>query len=295
MTALVASPSIWQHDMLPSPPELMSLALLAPTGIDFPLIGKVAMTAIVLLYVGVPLLSLAMHSQPAKLTAMPLLSLDIVRQLDPEAATYLQDAASRLAALGFTVGQPLRLPTSEVSVGYAILGEKPDGDIAETCVLVRRVEAQVIRREWTNFHSHTRNVARTVTSNAISDSGIPSRGGVNSFSAPGVKDLARLYELHRVRVRDFGGRRRGAPALGNPAAFAESEWAASTDNMVARGYARLSGKDGEKTLRLTAKGAFLIAWRQLPPWNKIAEARARRDVAALEARIIREVPLERSA
>lgn len=272
----------------------MSLALLAPSGADLPLVAKLAVAVLLTFYVGGPLVVLTVHKQPARMKAAPLLSLDVVWQIDPEAGTCLQEAARRLTELGFVVGQPLRIPTSANSVGYGIVGEGPDGDVAESYVLVRRTKEQVIRRDWTNFHSQTRLFARTVTSNSVSSSGIPSRAGHNSFSAPGLKDLARLYEFHSVRVSDSGGRRRGAAPLGNQAAFVESEGASSTDNMVARGYARRSGREGE-TLRMTAKGAFLVAWRQLPPWNNIAAAKARRRLTELEARVSRAARLVRSA
>ena len=272
----------------------MSLALLAPFATDFPVIGQLGVAVLATFYLGGPLFALATQKQPARLRVEPLLSLDVVRQLDPEAATSLQEAATRLAELGFAVGQPLRMPTSESSVGFGIIGEAPNGDVAESYVLVRSTKDQVIRRDWTNFHSQTRNFARTLTSNSITSSGIPSRAGHSSFSARGLKDLARLYALHELRVADSGGRRRGARPLGSQAAFVESEWATSTDNMVARGYSRRSGSNGE-TLRITPKGAFLVAWRQLPPWSNIAAARARRGLTVLEARLPREAPFPRTA
>ena len=272
----------------------MSLALLATNGTSFPVLGTLAVSCIVIVYVGGPLLALFTHRQAARLTASPLLSFDIVRQIDPDVATRLQAAASALTELGFVVGQPLRLPIAERSVGFAIVGEAPNGDVAESCVLIRTIEQQVIRRDWTNFHSQTRNFARTVTSNSVDASGIPSRAGHSAFSARGLKDLARLYQLHGVRVGDSGGRRRGAPPLGDQAAFVESEWVGSIENMVVRGYLRRGGTDGETCL-LTAKGAFLSAWRQLPPWKNIADAKARRGLTDLEARVPRGAPLARSA
>ncbi len=272
----------------------MSFAITALAGTNMLQIGAIALTLIALLYVGGPLLSLATHKQPARLEASALLSLDVVSQIEADVAPALQDAASQLAALGFVTGSPLRAPTAENSVAFAIIGEAPNGDLAESWVLVRKTEQQVIRRNWTSFHSQTRNFARTITSNAVSASGIPSAGGRTAFSAPAMMDLAQLYRLHAIRVADSGGRRRGAPALGGQAAFVESEWAISTENMVARGYARRSGSDGA-TIRLTAKGAFLIGWRQLPPWKEIAASKARRRLAELEARVPIDAPLARSA
>ena len=270
------------------------LAILAPAETPVPVLVKLTIALIAILYVFTPLYALIFQKQRARMTATAMPSFDVMRQMDADSTDMLQGMANQMAGLGFAVGQPLRIPTSDTGVGYAVLGEAPNGDVAESYVLTRPNKDGIARHDWTNFHSHTRNVARTVTSNTTLSSGIAPRAGHNSFSARGVKDLGRLYGLHEVRVRDSGGRRRQSPPLGDHATFVESEAAAGTDNMVARGYSRRSGPSGE-TLRLTPKGAFLIAWRQLPPWTNVAAAKAERTIAELEARVPRTAPLARSA
>ena len=245
-------------------------------------------------YVGVPLLVLARHRHRAHPPATTLPSLDEVKGVDLEAGVMLERGATALRSIGFWTGLPVHVALSDRVEGFVVVGTAPDGDVAETYVVLQTLRNRVVRRQWTTIHSHTHHFSRTLTSNVAIRSGIRPPAGYNPFHAIGVADVAHMYALHELSVRDDGGRRANPPRPEDHAAWVQSDTARGQDNMIARGYAWLSGRNGE-TLRLTPKGAFLMTWHQLPPLKQLAAARSRRRLAEMEERLTREQGLARAS
>ncbi|HEX8851064.1 MAG TPA: hypothetical protein VF761_16160 [Gemmatimonadaceae bacterium] len=236
------------------------------------------------IYLGLPLLVLARHRLRAHPPATMLPSLDEVKGVDLEAGIMLERGAAALQAIGFRTGLPVRVAPSEHLEGFVVVGVAPNGDVAEVYVALQRRGARLVRQQWTTIHSHTQSHSRTLTSNVSTRLGIRPPCGYKRFHAIGVTDVAHMYALHELSVQDDGGRRPNPPRPEDHAAWVQSDTARGQDNMFARGYAWRGGKNGD-TLRLTPKGAYLIAWHQLPPLKQLSAARSRRRLAEMEERL----------
>ena len=246
------------------------------------------------LYVGVPLIALVTQKPRAHPRAVPLPSLDEAKGEDLDAGIALERGAAAIQALGFRTGLPVRVELSPRIQLFIVVGVAGNGDVAEACVMIQRHREKLIRHDWTIIRSFTQSFSQTLTSNVPYTLGIRPPAGQTTFQASGVKDVARLYALHELCVRDAGGRRRNPPAPEDHAAFVESERRRAHDNMCARGYACRRGPKGE-ALRPTLKGAFMMTWRHLPPMKQIVRERARRSLAEMEQRLARESSASRAA
>ncbi|NUQ19598.1 MAG: hypothetical protein HOQ09_01425, partial [Gemmatimonadaceae bacterium] len=81
-----------------------------------------------------------------------------------------------------------------------------------------------------------------------------------------------LYAIHQGRVADAlaHGARIVPLTVADPVAYQQREEQSSISNALSCGYWSRRGEQ----LVLTWKGAFLSAWRLLPPWKQLV---ARRD------------------
>ncbi len=117
-----------------------------------------------------------------------------------------------------------------------------------------------------------------VTSNNPLSGLYPVPGFRKGLAFPGVDDPARLLALHRRGLAEAGEFSSRLEATGgDPLADLRDLMAREQAQQVASGYSRLDEASG--LYRLTLKGAYLIAVKQLWPWGPIRRAIRRRRVA----------------
>jgi hypothetical protein len=106
------------------------------------------------------------------------------------------------------------------------------------------------------------------TSNSKSASVFPPNRRGKAIRCPGIWDLELLHRFHRARVeRDGGGRMATLDRAKSALARVEWEHRETFERLIRAGYFKMDAA-GENYVR-TVKGAYLMAYRLLPPWKQI--------------------------
>ena len=177
----------------------------------------------------------------------------------------LDQYRASLQALGF-VPAPILTNRAQSSPSYVQLYEHPrHGDVATVIVLPD--PEQPLPANLVGFTTLVGGV-RLRTLNSAIPSTFPTPPGNETARFPWERDPARLYALHRARVKR-SGRRPEAIRVGDPVAYQRQEEAAGPKNWVSSGYAVWDGAE----LRATWKGAFCMPYRLLFPWKHVNEWR----------------------
>lgn len=119
----------------------------------------------------------------------------------------------------------------------------------------------------------------------VSNTGLPPsfavRPGHETYRLPEVRDPLRLYRIFRVLLR----RRFGAATLrqrdiaADPARFLADLYDTEHQWQVEAGYYRFD--KGASRFRPTLKGAYLMSWKQMPPFGQLRKAAMRRRARAV--------------
>lgn len=205
----------------------------------------------------------AMPPSPAQFTFERL----AVEELPAEISARMQHAASELQGLGFEMLGYLREPTMN---GYvALLIHRGTGAMA--------LVSSLKHLWWAEFSTRTEDGTRYNTSN-IDNAGVFSdHPQYRDVRLPGVSSLAHLWLLHRKRLAAEAPRDMPSiiPEPGTEIQALARAASFSTELQAELGMYTLRG-DG---YRLTLKGAYLSAWRLLPPYSRIRLARLRQAAA----------------
>ena len=178
-------------------------------------------------------------------------------------AAFVADTQRTLAALGFA-----RFGILKQQQGIVLLGIDEAGTVAAGLALPK---ADGTIHSLVGFTTQLAGGAKIRTSNSPLPSIVPPPSGEDRLRVHTERDTARLHALHRARVAEAAaaGKRVVALDIGDPVAYQRREEQSSIAQSVASGYWTRRGEQ----LVLTWKGAFLSAWRMLPPWRQLAERR----------------------
>jgi hypothetical protein len=215
------------------------------------------------------------RSQPATEQDWALLP----AQLHP----FFDDAVRTLAALGF--GEPRReiTRTAATSTVHALQAFNPR--TREIAIVFAAVAPRRFINTGVSFHSWWEDGARTVTNNREHPelfASLHRPALMDDLALPGLSDIRRLYDVHRRRTT---ASQRGRRPLGsgwedpenNPAALLirnGEEWEA---RVIESGlYYPVSATE----MRLTWKGALLMSWSRLEPFESYLAWKGRRRAAA---------------
>lgn len=127
------------------------------------------------------------------------------------------------------------------------------------------------------FRSEFTDGTSIVTSNSPSASVFPPDRRLSSVRCPGVYDIALIHRFHRARVeRDRGKRQATLDRASDPVSRLRMEHKETFERMIAAGYFAID----ETGLQYVAtyKGAYLMAYKLLPPFKQIQKIRKDRAV-----------------
>ena len=186
-------------------------------------------------------------------------------EIDPLVRAVLDSYGSALEALGFAP-TPLLVNKGQLNRGFVQLFEHPrHGDVASVLVVPDPTHPEP--HTLVGFTSLVGGL-RLRTANSPLPSVFPSPPYGRMARFPDERGPARLYALHRVRVRRCG--QQSSPIrVGDPVAFQRREEEDGPRNWLARGYVFRDGAE----LRPTWKGALCMPYRLLFPWKQLNEWR----------------------
>lgn len=193
-----------------------------------------------------------------------------VTTLSPALAAFVAASRLGLQTLGFHNFALLRQ-----GPGVVLLAEIDPGTVA-TALAIEKSGGQL--HSLIGFTSRLRDGRKIRTSNSPLPAITPPPAGESRFRLPSERDGTRLFAIHARRVGDAtaAGARLDSLTIGDPVAYQHAEELSSLAQFVASGYWQRKGD----RLTLTWKGAFLSAWRMLPPWRWINQRRDERYAAA---------------
>lgn len=178
-------------------------------------------------------------------------------------ASFAAETQRTLAALGFGKFSVLRQQQ-----GIVLLGVTDGGTVAVGLAIPK---ANGTLHSLVGFTTQLAGRTKIRTSNSPLPAITPAPAGEDRLRVATQRDAAKLYELHKARVAEAlaAGKRVVALDISDPVAYQRREEQSSIAQSVACGYWTRRGEQ----LVLTWKGAFLSAWRMLPPWRQLAEQR----------------------
>ncbi|HEX8851063.1 MAG TPA: hypothetical protein VF761_16155 [Gemmatimonadaceae bacterium] len=178
-------------------------------------------------------------------------------------ASFVAETQRTLTALGFG-----RFGILKQQQGIVLLGIDDTGTVAAGLALPK---ANGTIHSLVGFTTQLAGGTKIRTSNSPLPSIVPAPSGEDRLRVHTERDAARLHALHKARVAQAvaAGKRVVALDIGDPVAYQRREEQSSIAQAVACGYWTRRGEQ----LVLTWKGAFLSAWRMLPPWRQLSERR----------------------
>ena len=178
-------------------------------------------------------------------------------------AAFAAETQRTLTALGFG-----RFAILKQRQGIVLLGIDDTGTVAAGLALPKP-DGSI--HSLVGFTTQLAGGAKIRTANSPLPSIVPPSSGEDRLRLHTERDASRLYSLHKARVAGAvaAGKRVAALDVSDPIAYQRREEQSSIAQAVACGYWARRGEQ----LVLTWKGAFLSAWRMLPPWRQLAEQR----------------------
>ena len=198
--------------------------------------------------------------------------------------SYFDETTRTVAALGF--GAPHREITTTNSGSTVPSLQTFNPSSHEIAVVFAGVAPRRWIRTAVSFQSWWEDGSRTVTSNSEEAELFPSLHRpplLESLTLPGLDDIRRLHEIHRGRAYEaiVRGHRAVRPSWEDPARSPTAlfrrnaeEWEAQ---VIASGLYRVVSKS---EMRLTRKGALLMSWARLQPFESYLAWHGRRRTAA---------------
>ena len=237
-----------------------------------------------LVYGGLPLMVKSQQHQRAHSALRPT----PLESLPPDVHEHLARMTESMHALGFGVTAVARADDDVPGVAISlVIFTRPSAPDTGYATFVEADAGEAGRRVTTTLGFENEYTDRTsIETTNFRDGGVhPPDPNKRLLSIPGLTDVALLYEVHRRRVA------RLAPATATPkrvppgqeiAALLEQH-TADLRRVAAAGYYRLD--EPAQLYRPTLKGAYLMTWKLLPPFQSIRRAaklrRARRELRDL--------------
>jgi hypothetical protein len=209
--------------------------------------------------------------------------------LPAEVAGYFHNVSESLHPLGFDVATGLAVPsaTPQVKLVVLVFANRKEKIFSYTAAFFvgKHLKATelLFSTRWTDG-------TVVMTQNCPTLGVFGPRPGFVKHSLPMVTDAARLYRIHLALEERHGGDgprvlRLDEECQGDAAAYLARTMIEEVQNEVENGNYYLSEAEG--VYRMTWKGAFLMTWKQLPPfinvrmWQRMSKAR--RVLAEVEA------------
>lgn len=202
---------------------------------------------------------------------------------NPPAAerVYLEEAERTLSSLGFSGARREFVSPTPTTRGFLVHLFNPATQDLATIIVA------IAQRRWTQtllgFRTWWVDGRQTVTSNneqAELYASLHWPRNVDALALPGVEDIARLYSVHRARCAERKGQRPlGAgweDPVSNPMALLRRSFDETDRRLVESGLFQIVDNE---FLRLTVKGAILISWSRLQPFEAYLGWRGRRRTA----------------
>jgi hypothetical protein len=218
------------------------------------------------------------------------LPLDTDSKDAPEAfRSWSQSVIPSMEALGFLVRGHFRpspdIPTSKAFV--TLFANRKSGQTAQFFSVT--AQRGIFRRSETvlTFKTEFADQTKLYTSNSRTLANQPRiRIREGSMSFPDIDDPRRLYAIHQATLSSMGGDvTRINVVIDDPAEYLHTEFLEDVAKFAESGYYYLDAK--RDAYRLTWKGAILVTWKNLWPFNWIRELRRRTQ----GARLLRELDL----
>ncbi len=247
---------------------------------DWTTVGVVAALVVLAPYVFGPPAIKAALSFAARPSISRLTFAD--RRLTPSVAEHFEATDRELAPLGFEPGGPfvfsITPSTFCVTRMYANRREH-DGALA-AAVFADVKGGAVEKQKHVEFSSRFADGLMIDTSNSREAPFDVNDGTRFATQAPGVRDAADLYRLHRAALKREGrGRKEPLPA-------GDSWHEVALNDSLQKYYARMESagllrRDADGAMRLTWKGAAVGAWTNIPPALWVRRWRAARSADEL--------------
>ena len=201
-----------------------------------------------------PILIRFKQTRPASPQGMKVVGDD---DIPPVLAPFVARTRRELEALGFSGFAVLKQ-----TAGIALLSADVAGSVAVGLALPKK-DGTV--HSLVGFTTQLRRGPKLRTSNSPLPSIVPSPRNETRLRLPDEHDVAKLHAIHARRVaRAIAGGGAIEPlSMSDPLAYQEREERVNRTHAVECGYWVPRGD----RLGLTWKGAFLSAWRLLPPWR----------------------------
>lgn len=230
-----------------------------------------------LYYLAVPLLVKSQQRLAAEPEFVPFDFDDI----DPKSADYLEYRVADLEALGFAEATRLELVdfVPNVTAYLVVLVDRARGDKAMAAVLAAGGPAPT-RAMYVEFGTRFESGELFDTSNSPELNAFPAEGPQVRTQLPGVREVARLYELHRYVLDKHG-------VTGPKVSFKPGRTAEYLQDITfPELFERLTRWDWVSLhhggyYHYTLTGAYAVTWGLLQPMKAMREARLRRAERAL--------------
>jgi hypothetical protein len=197
-------------------------------------------------------------------------------QLPADVANAFESAARTLAPCGFAARGHLRCRVFNTGQdSYVSIWVNPSTSDSAQIIGVRTpspLTGGVKIVCLVTFRSEYEDGTSIVTTNSPSSGCFPRDRRVSGVRCPGVWDLALLYRFHRARVeRERGSRSVTLERVQDPISRMRFEYEDTYQRLIQAGYYSLDA--ARRCYVPTFKGAYLMAYRLLPPFKQIRKLR----------------------
>jgi hypothetical protein len=201
--------------------------------------------------------------------------------LPPDVQQNFDRAEVELIPAGFEVTGTLFLPSSVPNVKpiVRLYVNRPQKDMAMVASIFTESQSAPQHHKYVEFCTRFADGLEINTGNTEVVGSFPPRPQVSTTHYPWIKSAAELYRVHQavLRLKAPGA----AKALtfereyhGDGAAYLAAGIKRELAEAANAGYVYLDSATGQ--YRATLKGAYLMTWKQLPPFKQVVETLRRK-------------------
>jgi hypothetical protein len=200
----------------------------------------------------------------------------------PSARNYLELAERTLSSRGFADPRHEVIEVSPTTRSYVV--HLFNASTHELATIIVSIVPRRLFQTLVGFRTWWDDGRQTSTSNndqAELFSSLHQPRHIDSLSLPGVEDLQRLYDVHRARCAERGAHRPigngWEDPVDNPSSLLRRSFDAMDERLLESGVCRM---ENDEFMRLTVKGAILMTWSRLEPFESYLAWKGRRRTAA---------------
>ncbi|HEV7994256.1 MAG TPA: hypothetical protein VGP25_20700 [Gemmatimonadaceae bacterium] len=227
---------------------------------------------------------MALYRMPATVFNARMRLVDTSESVDPHVQAFIEQTESALISDGFVLPQRIAISAESPLPSLESVLENPvTGDLANVVAMLSKSSTEMSPVVTAvTFRSAFTDGRQLQTSNSTHVGFWPDQPTHDNVVLPDVRDPLELLQLHRARVarRSAAVEQTKLTRGTTPEqrlAYATRQQLDSTNFLIACGYRKRSPQG----VRLTARGATLMAWRRSFPWKQISERQRQRAVAAV--------------